>query len=129
LNHNFLEDATVDTNVLPVVIKSPDWYTLVLKPSIRRTKTTSKTTIASTQIGRIVSEEAKQRIVDILSEESTIHSISTDLARKAEQYMTAIAVLEKYLQHAHVFSEEAAQRFPPKRPWDHAIELNQRHQM
>ncbi len=37
--------------------------------------------------------------------------------------MTKIEVPEKYQQHARVFSEEAAQRFPPKRPWDHAIEL------
>ncbi len=28
------KDATVDTNILPVVIRSPDWYTLMLKPSI-----------------------------------------------------------------------------------------------
>ncbi len=34
-----------------------------------------------------------------------------------------IEVPEKYQQHAKVFSEEASQRFPPKRPWDHAIEL------
>ncbi len=32
------KDATVDTNILPVVIRSPDWHTLILKPSIRRTK-------------------------------------------------------------------------------------------
>jgi len=32
-------------------------------------------------------------------------------------------VPEKYAQHAKVFSEEASQCFPPKRPWDHAIEL------
>ncbi len=28
------KDATVDTKILPVVIRSPDWYTLVLRPSI-----------------------------------------------------------------------------------------------
>src|SRR6267378_2677209 len=71
----------------------------------------------------MVTEEAKQRIVDILMEEVTINSISTDLARQAEQYTTKIEVPEKYQQHERVFSEEAAQRFPPKRPWDHAIEL------
>src|SRR6266404_8186479 len=37
--------------------------------------------------------------------------------------MVKIEVLEKYQQHARVFSEEAAQQFPPKRLWDHAIEL------
>ena len=28
------KDATVDTNVLPVVIWSPNWYTLILQPSV-----------------------------------------------------------------------------------------------
>ncbi len=70
-----------------------------------------------------MTEEAKQRIVDILTEEITINSISTDLARQAEQYMTKVEIPVKYQPHARVFSEEAAQRFPPKRPWDHAIEL------
>src|SRR6267378_2636405 len=68
-------------------------------------------------------EEAKQRIIDILMGEVAINSISTDLARQAEQYTTKVDVPEKYQQHARVFSEEVVQRFPPKRPWDHAIEL------
>ena len=76
-----------------------------------------------TCIGRTVMEEAKQWIVDILMDESTINSILTDLAQRAEQYMAKIEVPQKYQQHARVFSEEAAQWFPPKRPCDHAIEL------
>ena len=68
-------------------------------------------------------EEAKQRIVDILTKESTINSISTDLARQAEQYTAKMEVPEKYGRHAKVFSEEASQHFPLKRPWDHTIEL------
>jgi len=40
-----------------------------------------------------------------------------------EQYTKKVKVPEKYQQHHHVFSEEAAQHFPPKRPWDHAIDL------
>ncbi len=117
------KEATVDTNILLVVIQSPDWYTLVLRPSIRRAKIEQSLTIANTHIGRTVTEEAKQWIVDILTEEVTIKSISTNLARQAEQYTIKIEVPEKYQQHTRVFSEEAAQRFPPKRPWDHAIEL------
>jgi len=117
------KDAIVDTNILPIIIRSPDWYTLILKPSIRRVQTTTKSEAESTHIGRTVTEEAKKWIVDILTEESTINFISTDLARQAEQYMATIEVPEKYAQHAKVFSEEASQRFPPKRPWDHAIKL------
>src|SRR6266404_4934106 len=117
------KDATVDMTILPIVIQSPDWYTLILKPSIRRVKTRATPKGENTRIGRTVMEEVKQQIVDILTGESTINSISTDLAHQAEQYTTKIEVPEKYQQHAKVFSEEASQRFPPKRPWDHAIEL------
>src|SRR6266403_3155851 len=117
------KDAAINTNILPIIIRSPDWHTLVLHPSIRRGRVTQESTIANTRIGRTVTEEAKQWIVDILTEEVAINSISTDLARQAEQYTTKIEVPKKYQQHARVFSEEAAQRFPPKRPWDHAIDL------
>jgi len=77
----------------------------------------------NTCIGRTITKEAKQKIVDILTEESMINSISTDLAQQAEQYTAKIEIPEKYQQHTRVFSEEAAQRFPPKRPCDHVIEL------
>src|SRR6267378_2183531 len=49
------KDGAIDTTLLPIVIRSPDWHTLILHPTIR-----------STQIGRMVTEEAKQKIVDIL---------------------------------------------------------------
>jgi len=52
--------------------------------------------------------------VEILTEEVTINSISTDLARQAEQYTKKTEVPKKYQRHARVFSEEVAQRFPPK---------------
>ncbi len=74
------KDATVDTNILPVIIQSLDWHTLILRPSIRRAKVDREPTIANTHIGQTVTDDAKQRIVDILTEEVTIHSISTDLA-------------------------------------------------
>src|SRR5882762_1105613 len=60
------KDATVDTNILPVIIRSPDWYTLILQPSIQRAKVERSLTIVKTQIGRMMTDEAKQWIVDIL---------------------------------------------------------------
>ena len=42
------KDATVDTNILPVVIRSPDWYMLVLRPLIRRAKVKQHPTIVNT---------------------------------------------------------------------------------
>ena len=79
--------------------------------------------VVNTCIGRMVTEEAKQKIVDILTDETTINSILTDLARQAERYTVKIEVPEKYQQHAKVFSKEASQHFLPKRLWDHMIEL------
>ena len=32
-------------------------------------------------------------------------------------------LLEVYKRYASMFSEEEAQRFPPSRPWDHAIDF------
>src|SRR5712664_3644093 len=63
------KDAAVNTNILPIIIRSPDWHTLILHPSIRRGKVTQEPTSASTRIGRTITEKAKQRIVDILTEE------------------------------------------------------------
>ena len=74
------KDATVDTNILPVIIRSPDWHTLILRPSIQGVKIERGPIIGNTRIGRTVTEEAKQRIIDILTEEVTVNSISTDLA-------------------------------------------------
>jgi len=45
------KDATVDTKILPVVIRSPDWHTLILKPSIRKTKVEQDSTVANMRIG------------------------------------------------------------------------------
>src|SRR6266404_3013978 len=69
------KDATVDMNILPVVIRLPDWYTLILRPLIRRSRTNIESVAESTRIGRTVMEEAKKQIVDILTEESSINSI------------------------------------------------------
>ena len=86
------KDTAVDTNILPVVIQSPDWYMLIPKPLIQRAKISAE--IENTHIGRIVTEEAKQKIINILTGESTINSILTDLAQQVEQYMAKIDVME-----------------------------------
>ena len=59
-------------------------------------QTTKESKIEKTCIRRTVTEEAKQRIVDILTGESKIGSIVTDLAIKAEQYTEKVKVPEKY---------------------------------
>ena len=44
-------------------------------------------------------------------------------ANKKKKALTEQDVPRKYQKHAKVFSEEAARRFPPARPEDHAIKL------
>ena len=50
-------------------------------------------------------------------------SISGKLAQKAEQ--VEVTLSEEYLEFAEVFSEEAFQKMPPRRAYDHPIELDE----
>ena len=50
-------------------------------------------------------------------------SISGKLAQKAEQ--VEVTLPEEYLEYAEVFSEEAFQNMPPRRAYDHPIELDE----
>ena len=45
------------------------------------------------------------------------------LAEQEQKTKKATPLPEHYQKHAHVFSEQEAQRFPGPRLWDHAIEL------
>ena len=63
------------------------------------------------------------QIVEELEEEC--FSISTRLAQEAHQYQQEVKVPEEYQRHWKVFSKEESHRFPPSRPWDHAIELKE----
>ena len=48
---------------------------------------------------------------------------ASKLAEKEQSTKKATPLPEHYQKHAHVFSEQEAQRFPGPRLWDHAIEL------
>ena len=50
--------------------------------------------------------------------------LAQDAADKRKRTWQEI-VPERYHRHAKVFSEEASERFPDRRPWDHAIELKE----
>ena len=49
-------------------------------------------------------------------------SIASKLAQKVEE--TKVTLPEEYAEYAEVFSEEACQRMPPSRPYDHPILLD-----
>jgi hypothetical protein len=49
--------------------------------------------------------------------------MATQFVQDAQQYTKPVEVPWEYQWHAKVFNEEASNRFPPSRPWDHAIKL------
>ena len=50
-------------------------------------------------------------------------SIANKLAQKVEE--TQVTLPEEYAEFAEVFSEEASQKMPPSRPYNHPILLNE----
>ena len=50
---------------------------------------------------------------------------ATDLAIATQQYTTKTMVPQKYHAYEKVFSKEESKRYPPRRVWDHAIELKE----
>src|SRR5258707_13173575 len=74
-------------------------------------------------ITRALTKSEKWDIVHELADQSTICTTATDLAIRAKQYTTKTKVPPEYRKYAKVFNKEEAQRFPPSRPWDHAVDL------
>ena len=103
--------GTIDIENLPVIVKSLNWETRLTKTTILRT------------VAEPMPTQEKRQIVEELEEEC--FTISTRLAQEAQQYQQEVKVPEEYQWHSKVFSEEESHRFPPSRPWDHAIELKE----
>ena len=104
-------DGTIDTEYLLVIVKSLNWETRLTKTTI------SRGTVEP------ISNQGKMQIVEELEEEC--FTISTRLAQEARQYQQEVKVPKEYQRHSKVYSEEESHRFPPSRPWDHAIELKE----
>ena len=108
------KEGTIDTSYLPIIVRSLDWETRLNRDTISR--------ITSEPL----SEQERVQIVENLEEECSLKStISTQLAQNARQYQDKVEIPKEYQKHWKVFSEEEAHRFPPSRPWDHAIELKE----
>jgi hypothetical protein len=71
-------------------------------------------------------DELYLRIVRIDPARAAKTTVAQQLAEQAADKTTRTwdqIVLPQYHAHAKVFSEDAAQRFPESRPWDHTIDL------
>src|SRR5260370_19730568 len=99
--------ATIDTEALPIVIRT-------VNPRIKR---------IAPIIARTLTEPEKWNIVHELADQSSIRTTATDLAIKAKQYTTQTEIPSEYRKHAKVFNEEEAQQFPPSRPSHHSAHL------
>jgi hypothetical protein len=99
--------AVIDDRILPIVISS-------INPHITRNQPIIATTMT---------EEAKQTIVRQLGSECTIRGVATDLTIQAGEQQTDTTLPLEYQEFAQLFNDEAVDRFPPSREWDHTIDL------
>jgi hypothetical protein len=99
--------AVVDERILPITISS-------INPRIIKQQPT---------IAASLSESTKQSIVRQLETECHVRSVATDLAIEAGAEQKEAQLPEEYKKFTRLFSDEAADRFPPTREWDHAIDL------
>jgi hypothetical protein len=96
--------AVIDEQVLPVIISS-------INPRIIRNRPIIATTLT---------EDTKNSIVQQLETECTIRGVATDLAIQAGEQQKVTEIPKEYQE---LFNDEAANRFPPSREWDHTINL------
>ena len=99
------KNAVIEMGALPIIISSTHLVE-------------SRLVIAGLQ-----SQEEKEAIIYELEETTTIRGIATELAIQAGEGKKKVEIPAVYNHFKRLFSEEASQRFPPSRPWDHAIEL------
>ena len=74
-------------------------------------------------IAGLQTENEKSEILQELEETTTIRGIATELAIQAGEDKKKVEIPAVYDRFKRLFSKEASQHFPPKRPWDHAIKL------
>ena len=108
-------NGVIDTSYLPVVIRSLDWKSLKICPTIAMVTTEDDTPISVIQRAYIYEELAQ--------ESHAWANISTELAQRAGQYTKKVAIPAHYQQYAKVFDEEVSHRLPRHQPWDHTIDL------
>ena len=97
------QPAIMDRKAFPVIISST-----ILSPH--------KTVITH------IMDEVKQDIVQQLTKQCTIQGIAMQLAIQAGEGKK-VKIPLVYAKFHQLFNEGASHHFPPKRPWDHAIEF------
>jgi hypothetical protein len=99
--------VVVNECILPIIITS-------INPCILKSQPV---------IATALSEHEKQSIVRQLDSECTVQGVATDLAIQAGEQQVNAELPPEYQEFAQLFNDEVADRFPPSREWDHAIDL------
>ncbi len=102
------KDATLDKECQPVVISS-------IKPEEAQLGATT----TEEEWETLNTEEGPDAILRKTTTASELAQKAMDKTKKTFEQM----VPEEYRRHARTFNEKESHRFPPERPWDHAIEL------
>ncbi len=71
--------------------------------------------------GEVASSELES--AEVTLQKTTVASELAQLAMNKTKQTYEEMVPKKYRKYQKIFNEEQSHRFPPKRPWDHAIEL------
>ena len=120
--------AWIDYEQLPVVLRTPNAHKAIFTPAkntLSRVKASFKNL---TKKLRKVQNEDRMFVTRVyiepqITSASHRQTQASKLAEKEQSSKKAMPLPEHYQKHAHVFSEQEAQRFPGPRLWDHAIEL------
>ena len=90
-------NGVIDTSYLPIVIRSMDWKSLKIRPTIAHAYKEPMSRIQRAYAYKVLTEES-----------NTWANISTELAQKAGQYTKKVEIPPHYQQFAKVFDEEAS---------------------
>jgi hypothetical protein len=99
--------AVIDECILLIIISS-------INPQITQNLPIITTTLT---------DKVKQSIVRQLESECTIRGVATDLAIQAGEQQVDATLPPEFQEFTWLFSDKAADRFPPAREWDHTIDL------
>ena len=131
--------AWIDYDQLPIVIRTPEatksnWFTKAKQWAKKGFATLTKRERFKAGFKNLVQKARRVQTQEclflgrVMVEPTSIttnskQTLASKLAEQAQKTKAPSKLPEQYRQHAHVFSEQEAQRFLGPRIWDHAIEL------
>jgi hypothetical protein len=112
------KEGVIDMTHLPIIIRLLSWH--------QTTQTiVSNATVAQTVMDPLSDQEKDQIVQELEREYSSGRGMAMQFTQDVQQYTQMVEIPSEYQRHVKVFNEEASNRFPLSRPWDHAIELKE----